>query len=208
MLTIYGPTRSRASRALWMLEECGVPYEHEDLSQYPTMEEKAAATRKIYALGKVPFLKDGELLLAESMAINIYVARTYGKHLWPKSEADQARALQWSFFAVTEIDPPLVQLLIERAFRREADRNAENEKKNAELIKRPLAYLEPSLGNRPYLLGQEFTVADLNVACIFSMAAGAKLDLAPYPAVNAWTERCLGRPARMKVAGAKPPQTS
>jgi glutathione S-transferase len=203
MLTIYGPARSRASRALWMLEECGVPYQHEDLSRYLTMEEKAAATRAIYPLGKVPFIKDGELLLAESMAINVYLAQKYGKHLWPTSEADQARALQWSFFAVTEIDPPLVQLMIERMFRKEADRNPENEKKNAEQIRRPLAYLEQALGDRPYLLGQDFTVADLNVACIFSMAAGAKLDLAPYAVVQAWTERCLGRPARRKVAAPK-----
>jgi glutathione S-transferase len=186
-----------------MLEECGVDYVHDDLSQYATMEEKAVAVKKLYPLGKVPFLKDGELLLGESMAINVYLARKYGKHLWPKSEAAQATVLQWSFFAVTEIDPPLIQLLIERVFRKEADRNVENEKKNADLIKRPLAYLEQALGDQPYLLGQEFSAADLNLASIFSMAAGAKLDFAPHPTVKAWTERCLGRPACRKASGQK-----
>lgn len=201
MVTIYGPARSRTSRALWMLEECGVAYQHDDLARYASMDEKAAAIKKIYPLGKIPFLRDGELLLAESMAINLYLARKYGNRLWPQDEVDQARALQWSFFAVTEIDPPLAQLLFERRFRKETERNVENEKKNAEIIKRPLAYLEQSLGDRPCLLGDDFTVADLNVASIFSMAAGANLDLDPYPAVEAWTKRCLDRPARAKAAG-------
>jgi len=203
MLTLYGPARSRASRALWMLAECGVPFRHEDLTSYATMDEKAAAMRAVYPLGKIPFLVDGELGLAESMAINLYLARKYGKGLWPASEADQARALQWSFFAVTEIDPPMVQLLIERSFRKEPDRNAELEKKTAEQIKRPLNYLNEYLSTHAYLLGDAFTVADLNVACIFSMAAGAKVDLGEYPAIKAWLDRCYDRPAYRQATAPK-----
>lgn len=199
MLTLYGPARSRASRVLWMLEECGVPFHHEDLARYATMEEKAAAVRKIYPFGKVPFIVDGDLVLAESMAINLYLARRYGQELWPRSEAAQAQALQWSFFAVTEVDPPMVQLLIERMFRKEADRNVENEKKNAELIKRPLAYLNEQLAGRQYLLGDRFTVADLNVACIFSMANGARVTLEEYANLRTWLERCRDRPAHRKA---------
>lgn len=203
MLKVYGPGRSRASRVLWMLAECGVPYEHEDLTRYPTMDEKAAAMRAIYPLGKIPVLEDGDLRLAESMAINLYLARTYGGALWPASAPEQALAEQWSFFAVTEIDPPLVQLLVERSFRKEPDRNVENEKKNAEQIRRPLAYLEQHLTGRPYLLGERFTVADLNLASIFSMAGGAKLGLAEYPAVTEWLGRCRARPAHQKATAPK-----
>jgi glutathione S-transferase len=203
MLKIYGPGRSRASRVLWMLEECGVPYENEDLTRYATMDEKAAAMRQVYPLGKIPVLDDGDLRLAESMAINLYLARKYGKALWPKDEKDQARAEQWSFFAVTEIDPPLVQLMIERTFRKEPDRNVENEKKNAEAIKRPLAYLEAHVAGRPYLLGDAFTVADLNLAAVFSMAGGAKLDLNEYPHIRAWLARCTDRPAHRKATAPK-----
>jgi glutathione S-transferase len=203
MLTLYGPARSRASRVLWMLEECGVPFQHEDLAKYATMDEKAAAVKKIYPLGKVPFITDGELRLSESMAINVYLARKYGTQLWPASEGEQAQALQWSFFAVTEVDPPMVQLMIERMFRKEADRNPENEKKNAEQIKRPLAYLNDHLAGRQYLVGNAFTVADLNVACIFSMANGAKVDLDEYPHIKAWLDRCRDRPAHRKATGPK-----
>lgn len=199
MITVYGATRSRASRVLWMLEECGVPYKQDDLSQYTTMDEKGATMRKIYPLGKVPVLRDGDLQLAESMAINLYLARKYGKDLWPDNEGDQAKAEQWSFFAVTEIDPPMVQLMLERTFRKEPDRNAENEKKNAEQIRRPLAYLEGYLAEHPWLVANRFTVADLNLASIFTVLKPAKLELGEYPNIRAWVERCHGRPAFGRV---------
>ena len=203
MLTLYGPARSRASRVLWMLTECDVPFEHEDLSRYPTMEEKSAALRAVYPLGKVPALRDGDLVLSESMAINLYLAQNYGKRLWPSDAGDQGQALQWSVFAIAEIDPPLVQLMIERSFRKEPDRDPENEKKNAEKIRRPLNYLNDYLAGRQYLVGGGFTVADLNLASIFSMARPAKLDLGEYPNVQAWLERCQERPAYQSASAPK-----
>ena len=199
MLKVYGPARSRAGRVLWMLEECAVPYTHEDLTRYPTMEEKAAAVKSASPLGKVPFLEDGDLQLAESMAINLHLARKHGGHLWPADEGDQAKALQWSFFAIAEIEPPIIQLLIERGFRKEDQRDKQNEQKNDTLLKRPLAYLEACLAGREFLVGNSFTVADLNAASIFMMAAGAKVDLAGYPHTKAWTERCFARPAFVRA---------
>lgn len=206
MLKLYGPARSRSSRVLWMLAECGVSFEHEDLTRYPTMADKAAAMREVYPLGKLPVLEDGELTLAESMAINLYLAQHYGPGLWPDNAADQALALQWSFFAASEIDPPIVQLLIERSFRKPPVRDEKNEKKQAEAIKRPLAYLDGHLAKRPYLLGDRFTVADLNLASVFTMAAGAKLDMNEYPHAKAWLDRCYERPA-FKEASAPAPAT-
>jgi glutathione S-transferase len=203
MLKIYGPARSRSSRALWMAEECGVPYEHDDLSSHPTMDDKSAAMRKINPIGKIPVLADGDFILAESMAINLYLAKKYGRHLWPTGEQEQARTLQWSFLAVTELDPPLIQLMIERVFRKEAERSAENEKKNAELVKRPLGALQTHLASHDWLVGSAFSVADLNVASVLAMAAAAKQDLTDYPHVKGWLDRCLGRPAYKKITTPK-----
>lgn len=203
MLTVYGPARSRASRVLWMLEECGMSYDHEDLTRYPTMEEKAAAVRQVYPMGKVPFIVDDGRRLSESMAINLHLARKCGRDLWPEDEWDQAQAMQWSFFAVAEVDPPMVQLMIERSFRKEPDRSPENEKKNAELIKRPLKYLDGHLEGRQWLIGDRFTVADLNLASIFTMAGGAKVDLDEYPNVRDWVARCFDRPAHKRASAQK-----
>ncbi len=203
MLKLYGPARSRTSRALWMAEECGIPYEHEDLARYPTMDAKSAAVREINPMGKIPVLADGDFILSESMAINLYLAKKYGRHLWPTGEQEQARVLQWSFFAVTELDPPLVQLMVERTFRKEGERNVENEKKNAEAVKRPLAALEGHLATHPWLVGASFSVADLNVAAVLSMAAGAKQDMTGYPHIQAWLRRCQDRPAWKKATAPK-----
>lgn len=199
MLKIYGPARSRSSRALWMAEECGVPFEHDDLSGHATMDDKSAAVRQINPIGKIPVLADGDFILAESMAINLYLAKKHGRHLWPTGEQEQAKVLQWSFLAVTELDPPLAQLMVERTFRKEPDRNAENEKKNAELVKRPLGTLEAHLADRDWLVGTSFSVADLNVASVLTLAAGAKLDFAEYPRLKSWLDRCHDRPAYRKV---------
>jgi glutathione S-transferase len=204
MLKIYGPARSRSSRALWMAEECGVPYEHEDLTRYPTMDEKSAAVRAINPIGKIPVIADGDFILAESMAINLYLARKYGRHLWPTGEQEQARVLQWSFFAVTELDAPLVQLMIERTFRKEGERNAENEKKNAEAARRSLGALENHLAGHEWLVGSGFTVADLNVASVLSLATGAKQDMTEFPHIQAWLKRCQDRPAYRKATTPKP----
>lgn len=203
MLTIYGPARSRSSRTLWMAEECGIPFEHEDLTRYTTMEAKSAAVRELNPIGKIPVIVDGDFVLSESMAINLYLAKKHGRHLWPMGEQEQARVLQWSFFGVTEIDPSLVELMVERTFRKEADRNAENEKKHAERIKRPLGTLEGHLATHPWLVGTSFSVADLNVASVLSMATGAKLDLADYPHIQGWLNRCHERPAYRKVTAPK-----
>jgi glutathione S-transferase len=203
MLKIYGPARSRSSRALWMAEECGIPYEHEDLTSYPTMDAKSAAVREVNPIGKIPVIIDGDFVLSESMAINLYLARKYGRHLWPTGEQEQAKVLQWSFFGVTELDPPLVQLMIERTFRKEGERNADNEKRNAEAARRALVALEAHLGGHAWLVGGSFTVADLNVASVLSLATGAKQEMTDYPHIQAWLKRCQDRPAYRKATTPK-----
>jgi len=203
MLKIYGPARSRSSRALWMAEECGVPYEHDDLRGYATMEEKSAAIRRLNPIGKIPVLADDDFVLGESMAINLYLAKKYGRHLWPTGEQELAKVLQWSFMAVTELDPPLAQLMVERTFRKEPDRNAENEKKNAELVKRPLGALETHLADNDWLVGSSFSVADLNVASVLMLASGAKVEFTDYPHLKSWLDRCRDRPAYRKVTASR-----
>ena len=137
------------------------------------------------------------------MAINLYLAKKHGRHLWPTGEQEQAKVLQWSFMAVTELDPPLAQLMVERTFRKEPDRNVENEKKNAELVKRPLGALEAHLANHEWLVGSSFSVADLNVASVLMLASGAKVEFTDYPHLRSWLDRCRDRPAYRKVTASR-----
>ena len=104
MIRIYGTPMTRAIRPLWLLEELGVPYELVK-TDFAGGATRTSEFLKINPNGHVPALVDGDLVLFESMAINLYLAEKYGKGtLWPGSEHDRARTVQWSFWAITECE--------------------------------------------------------------------------------------------------------
>src|SRR5262245_47270491 len=115
MLKVYGTRQSRAFRTVWLVEELGVPYELVP-TQFAT-DAKEPQYLAINPNGKVPALVDDDVTLFESMAINLYLARKYDRAgLQPRSLEDEARAVQWSFWGMTEIEPPLMQILLNRMF--------------------------------------------------------------------------------------------
>jgi glutathione S-transferase len=104
------------------------------------------------------------------MAINLYLARKYDGGLLPKSLEDQARAVQWSIWGMTEIEPLLIQVLMHRRVLPEDQRDAATADAAAEALAKPLSVLNGALSGRRHLLGGEFTVADLNLASVLSWA--------------------------------------
>lgn len=193
MIQVYGVSGSRALRSMWALEEAGVEWE-----LVPTnfmRDTKEPAYLALNPNGRVPTLVDGDLVLIESMAINLYLAKAYGGALWPESEADQARAIQWSFWGMTEIEPHLIAILLHKIMLPEEQRDAKQAADAAVGIRRPLKVLEAHLAKRAHLLGGEFTIADLNVASVLSMAGLVGYDISAFSAASAWFERCTARPA-------------
>ena len=201
MTKLHGTSRSRSARSLWALEELGVPYEHLPM---PTTEAKSAAHLKLNPNGHVPVLEDDGAVVWESMAINLYLAEKYGKNsLWPSDPAARADIYKWSFFAMTEVEPQLVTLLVNRVMAPPDQRNEKAAAAAVEALKAPLNALEETLKGREYLLGKNFTIADLNVAAVMSWIPMMKLDISSTPNVQAWLQRCLGREANKKVRGLK-----
>src|SRR5690242_6526726 len=159
---------------------------------------------KVNPNGKVPTLVEGDFKLFESMAINLYLAKRFNKDgFWPSSPEDQARCYQWSFWGMTEVEKPLLTILIDKFMtppdKRKPEAVAEAEKE----LPKPFGVLNGALQGREYLLGSKFTVGDLNLAAICSWARPIKLDLAGFPNVSAWLERCLARPAYKAARGIK-----
>ena len=194
MIKLYGVPMSRAMRAIWMLEELELPFE------LVKVDFADGGTRKpdylrINPNGHVPALQDGDVTLFESMAINLYLARKYDKGLWPKTVADEGRAYQWSVWAMTELEEPAITALLHRMFLPAAQRDAKKADDAATRFQTPLAVLNGVLADRTYLAGPDFTVADLNVASVVSLATMCGLDLAPAPHVQQWLQRCTQRPA-------------
>ena len=100
---LYGVSSSRALRSIWAAEEVDLEYEH-----VPTHFMNDSKTEEYLAInpnGRVPALVDGEITLFESMAINLYLAKTYGGDLYPQDAAAEAETWQWSVWGISEIEP-------------------------------------------------------------------------------------------------------
>jgi glutathione S-transferase len=200
-ITLYGITASRTFRSLWMLEELGLTYDH--------IKVDFSGTRKpdylqINPNGHIPALRDGELVLFESMAINLYLAMQYGgatpaPSLWPESAEDRARAIQWSFWGMTEIEPSLFQVLINRVGKAPEDRDEPRAVAKIADLQPAFGVLNAALDGRPHLVGAAFSVADLNVAAILSWARYSKVDLGAFPHLAGWLKTNMTRPAFRKA---------
>lgn len=198
-LTIYGVPQSRAARVLWMAEECGVPYQH-----VPTSFATDAKTDALKALNpnaRIPVIDDDGLVVWESMAINLYLAKKYGKDLAPKTPAEEAHATQWSFWVMTEIEKPLLNALFAKTGMMGTNKDPDQAQKYFAELTRPLDVLDAHLGKQAYILGDRFTVADLNIASVLNWALAGRFDLSKWPKVDAWLKNCASRPAAVKVRG-------
>jgi glutathione S-transferase len=195
-LKIYGVARSRAFRTLWMAGEIGLDYEHikVDFADGSTRRREHLA---INPNGHVPAIDDDGFTLWESMAINLYLAKKYGSGaggLYPQDLEGEARAWQWSFWGMTEVERPALTALLNR-IGPEDKRDAAAADAAEQALAAPLKVLDAAVASTPYLLGEHFTVADLNVAAILAWARQARVDLSPFPKAAAWLKSCHDRPA-------------
>jgi glutathione S-transferase len=198
-LHIYGVARTRAFRALWIAQELGLDHEHLPIE----IGDAGARSPEFLALnpnGRLPVIVDGDFVLSESLAITLYLAKKYsaGK-LYPNSLQAEARAWQWSFWAIAEVDRGVNIWSLHAVRLPPAERDAKLREKALKVIAPPFGVLDAALAKNPYLLGGEFTVADLNVAAVISRAAD--MDLSAWPNLKTWLSRCLDRPgARAALA--------
>ncbi len=194
-LKIWGIARSRAFRTLWMAAELGLDYElvKVDFADGGTRRPEFLA---LNPNGHVPVIDDSGFRLWESMAINLYLAKKYGgaRGLYPSRLEDEARAWQWSFWGMTEVERPALTALLNR-IGPEAQRDAAAADAAERALAAPLGVLDAAVSASPYLLGGGFTVADLNVASILSWARQARVDLSPFAKAERWLKACHDRPA-------------
>lgn len=200
MIKLYGITASRAFRCYWMAEELGIAYQRDNLD-FRSEALREPSYLAINPNGRIPTLTDGGYVLWESMAINLYLASKYRDDvdLWPDTLEAQGLAYQWSFWVMTELEHPLLSVLMHRRVLPEDKRDSQKLARNEGVIKRPLEILDQSLAERSYLCGNRFTVADLNVAAVLTWSKPARFSLKPYPHLDAWLKRCLDRPARKRA---------
>jgi glutathione S-transferase len=181
-----------------MLEELGVEYVH--VKTHFIGECKTPEFLKINPNGHIPALEDDGLVLFESLAINLHLARKYGGGLWPEDFDDQSRAIQWSIWAATELEPPLMQVLLNRIFLPESQRKPERAARGVENLRKPVKILDDALEGRETILDGEFSVADLNLHGVLYWGRRlGGIDFSETPRVDAWLDRIAARPAFSRV---------
>jgi glutathione S-transferase len=198
---IYGIAGSRALRSIWAIEEVGIDYEHVPVN---FMEEsRQPEYLAVNPNGRIPALQDGDLTLCESMAINLYLAKTYGGDLYPKDAAGEARAWQWSVWGISEIEPLQMQIVYQKLFMPEERRDAAVIATAEKGLQRPLAVLDAALRDQEWLLGDAFTIADLNLAAVMDLMTMVELDYSDFKNASRWAAACYSKPsyARAKAVG-------
>ncbi len=190
---LYGISASRAIRSIWAIEEVGIEYEH--VPTHFIEDSKAPEYLAVNPNGRIPTLVDGDLVLFESMAINLYLASTYGEKIYPTAPADQARAAQWSFWGITEIEPLQMQIVAQKFFTPEEKKNPKVIESAAKGLERPFAVLDAELAQREFLLGDSFSIADLNVAGVMLLLQMVEHDYSSHHNVKRWADACYARPS-------------
>jgi glutathione S-transferase len=199
MLTIYGVYHSRASRIIWLANELGLPFTHVPVIQTgrladpdapdALMHTKSAAFARINPSAKIPSIDDEGLVLHESLAINLYLARKHGGPLAPTDLAEDALMTMWTLWAATEVEPYSLEVLLHN------DSDPARAAAAVAALRAPFAVLDAHLKASGYLVGGRFTVADVNVAEVIRYAMTATALFDAMPTVKAWLAACHARPA-------------
>jgi len=196
MLRIHGSVRSRASRVLWMAGELGLTYEHIDLLPR-SLGVRTPAYLALNPNARVPTIEDDGLVLSESMAINLYLAKKHASPLYPSNPAHEALTWQWSLWETDRLDRQIVNYANHTTALPEAQRVAAIADAAWQEIVPALDVLEIALSGSAWLVGPDFSVADLNVAS--ALYRGLFMDLGRWPHVQAWLAKCWDRPAAKAV---------
>lgn len=193
MLKLYHAARTRSVRIRWLLEELGLPHELERVEFRPQKTTFAQPT----PYGRFPVLADGETVIGESGAILEYILERYGAgRLAPSIGAPKrGEFLQWVHFAEGTAFAPLGVLIWHGIYRGDADEIPEAIDSARDRARSALDVVERHLATRDFLLGPEFSAADVMLG--FTLAAAQFLGVldARYPTTMAYLARITARPA-------------
>jgi glutathione S-transferase len=194
-LRLYGFPNTRSARALWALEEAGGEYSYVHVDLYKG-EARRAPFLEINPGGKLPALVDGDTVLTESAAICIYIAdKNPASQLAPAhTSLERAKFHQWCFFALSELEQPLWTLSKHRLVLPENLRVPAIMDTARWEFARAARVLSTGLGDRQYIVGDSFTVADILLANTLNWARTLRVPI-EEATLNSYADRLLARPA-------------
>jgi len=193
-IVVYHHPFSRAANVVWMLEELEVPYElrYVDLM---AGQQKSPEILALNPMGKLPIVVDGDAVVTESAAVALYLADRYAYGRLAPRVDDPARAtyLRWSLFAPSVIEPG--------AMAKAAGWTYREGQAGWGSYDAMLKTMEHAIADRDYLLGSEFSMADVIFGGTVRYMIGFKM-IEPRATLAAYAERLAARPA-LKRADAR-----
>ena len=191
-MKLYWAPQTRSARALWMLEEAGVAYDRELVDLRRANRKDSEAFRKASPMGKVPALSDGDVHMSESAAICLYIADRYASGRLAPAIDDPRRGkfLYWLMYTPAVVEPAMSE-----KFNKVEPAPQRSGWGDFDLM---IETLEQGIGDREWILGDDFTAADvmLGSSAVFLRA----FDMLPAsPSLEAYADRCLARPAYVKA---------
>lgn len=198
MITLYGFGKvhpkvigeTRDLRAQWALEETGLEYKVQGLD-HSAGDLSAPAYDKMSYFNQVPIIDDDGFVLSESAAIVLYLAEK-SKKLIPSDFKGRTQVQQWSFVALTTLEPPLAELLMQSMM--DPDDSTKRRDYLINWANRCLAGIEKRLIGRTWIAADDFTVADILTTSVLREIR--KLDLMEaYPRIKDYYQRAQARPA-------------
>jgi len=188
MMKLYWSPRTRSFTTLWLMEETGVPYERV-LIDIHKGSQRTLEFLAVNPMGKVPALADGDATLAEAAAICAYVAeRCPQAKLAPElGDSHRAKYLYWLFFAPSCIEPAIAQIATKMELSSVAAGWGD--------AQRVFDVLEAALEEGPWILGKQFSAADIAIGSGLNFAVRSFKMVPARPAFDRYLDRCSARPA-------------
>lgn len=207
MLTIYGVYRSRASRTIWLANELGLPFKLVPVMQRYRLPDpppagvvhtKSPEFLAVNPNGHIPSIDDDGVVLHESLATTLYLAKKHGGPLAPATTAEDGEMTMWALWAAIEAEPHAINIIYHRVSNAGRPMDARIADDAVEALRGPFAVLDGALASG-HLVGGRFTVADINVAEVIRYAQAAPELFEKAPRVKAWLAACQARLAFKKM---------
>lgn len=193
------PLSGNGYKVRLLLAHLARPYDHV-MVDILKGESRTAAFLARNPNGRIPVLElDDGTCLAESNAILYWLAQD--SPFWPASRLEQAQVLQWLFFEQYSHEPNIATarfwLTIRDRELSELERELLRQKQAAGLA--ALAVMEQRLRERPFLVGEAFTIADIGLYAYTHVAHEGGFDLAPFAGIREWLARVRRQPGHVSI---------
>ena len=195
-MRLHHQPRSRSTRALWLLEELGVPF---DLTVMSREDKQTPEYLALHPLGRSPVLEEEGGPVFESAALVLHLA---DKHLdagliAPLGSHERALQYQWCFFGMTDIEGALMDIA-RQIWKDSGEPDADIVERATERFVATAGVIEAAVGDGEYLVGDAFSVADIIVGSVLGFARTGKLTELPAGVVP-YVDRLEARPARQRA---------